>query len=135
MAFGDGGRGRCPCGTGAALTECCGPLLDGAAQAATAEQLMRSRYCAFALGRVDHLVRSWHPATRPADLQLDPRTRWTGLRILRVREGGPDDDTGVVAFAASHSGPDGDGVLEETSLFSRRGRRRWWVYERALTDG
>lgn len=125
---------QCPCGTGRPFARCCEPLLDGTAQADTAEALMRSRYTAFALNRVDHLTRSWHPATRPAQPAADPQIRWTGLRVLQVRDGGPDDDTGVVRFEASHTGPGGDGVLCETSLFTRRGRLRRWVYERALPD-
>src|SRR6188474_3543469 len=57
----------CPCGSGAAYRACCGPVHDGS-PAATAEQLMRSRYTAFALGIEDHVFRTWHPRTRPDDL-------------------------------------------------------------------
>ena len=32
---------------------------------------MRSRYTAYVVGDVDHLVRSRHPRTRPAELALD----------------------------------------------------------------
>ncbi|HEX8865525.1 MAG TPA: SEC-C metal-binding domain-containing protein, partial [Lentzea sp.] len=38
----------CPCGTGQSYVDCCGALHSGARTAATAEQLMRSRYSAFA---------------------------------------------------------------------------------------
>ena len=58
---------RCPCGTGLPLDECCGPLHDGTTTAATAEQLMRSRYSAFAVGDPAYLLATWHPTTRPAD--------------------------------------------------------------------
>ncbi len=51
---------------------------------------MRSRYSAFAVGDVDHLRRTWHPTTRPADLDLDPAVRWTRLDVLDVRGGGRD---------------------------------------------
>jgi SEC-C motif-containing protein len=87
---------------------------------------MRSRYTAFATGNADHLLRTWHPRTRPAELHLDPAQRWTGLRILFVSEGGAADDEGVVEFEASWSCGSERGALRERSRFSRRGGR--WVY-------
>lgn len=87
---------------------------------------MRSRYTAFTKGNVDHLVRSWHPRTRPKNLTVEP-TNWTGLRIVSTTDGGPQDDHGVVEFIASWREPDG-GVasMHEVSRFARRGGR--WVY-------
>ena len=67
---------RCPCGTGLPYDECCGPLHAGATPAATAEQLMRSRYSAFAVGDAAYLLATWHPSTRPPALELDPGVRW-----------------------------------------------------------
>ncbi len=116
----------CPCGTGAPLAGCCGPLLDNREQAGTAEQLMRSRYTAFALRHDDHLFRTWHPRTRPEDVHSDPGLRWTRLEVLDTRDGEPGDETGVVEFRAHHDGNDGPGVLHERSRFARRAGR--WVY-------
>jgi len=82
---------------------------------------MRSRYSAFVVGDADHLFRSWHPRTRPDEISVDG-TRWTGLRILDVVAGGPEDSDGVVEFLASHR----DGTLHERSAFTRRRGR--WVY-------
>ncbi len=120
----------CPCGSGLAYAACCGPLHTREREAATAEQLMRSRYAAYALGEVDHVFRTWHPRTRPADVTHDPTTAWIGLAVLDTHAGGPDDDTGVVEFRASYDGPDGPGVLHETSRFERRRGR--WVYVEAV---
>ena len=115
----------CPCGSGTAYAACCGPLHDGA-PAATAEALMRSRYAAYALGRTDHVFRTWHPRTRPDDLTLDPAVTWTGLEVLATEAGRPDDDRGVVEFRAHLRTAAGPQVLHETSRFERRGGR--WVY-------
>ena len=41
---------RCPCLSGSAYQDCCGPYHSGSADAPTAERLMRSRYSAFVLG-------------------------------------------------------------------------------------
>ena len=120
------GRTACPCGTGAALAECCGPHLARTAQPPTAEALMRSRYTAFAVGDAEHLWRTWHPRTRPDHVDLDPTTAWLGLEVTDVVAGGPDDDTGEVAFTARYTGPVGDGAVVERSRFTRRAGR--WLY-------
>ena len=49
----------CPCG-GVVYRSCCGPLHRGDQRAETAEQLMRSRYSAFARGEIDYLLAT-HP--------------------------------------------------------------------------
>ena len=59
----------CPCGLGNSYETCCGPI-HGGARAATALQVMRARYSAFAVGREDYLLASWHPDTRPAEVDL-----------------------------------------------------------------
>ncbi len=115
----------CPCGSGSPYGACCGPLHDGA-PAATAEALMRSRYSAFATGRVGYLYATWHPRTRPDDVSADPAMTWTGLRVLSTEAGSADDEEGTVEFAASWTGPTGSGVLHELSRFERRRGR--WVY-------
>jgi SEC-C motif-containing protein len=112
----------CPCGSGLAYDECCGPIVRNERWADTAEELMRSRYTAYVLDDVDHVFRTWHPATRPDDLAELPRVEWLGLEVLEVVDGGPDDDYGVVEFRASHTG----GTMHERSRFARRAGR--WVY-------
>ncbi len=66
---------RCPCGTGLTYGECCEPFLSAAAQAPTAERMMRSRYTAYVLWHPGYLLATWHSATRPALLVLDPDLR------------------------------------------------------------
>ena len=117
--------GPCPCGSGTAYAECCRPLHEGR-PAATAEQLMRSRYTAYVLGDLDHVFRTWHPRTRPADLQPSPGLTWQGLEVLRVVAGGPEESAGTVEFRARFDDPGGAGVLHESSRFERRAGR--WVY-------
>lgn len=51
----------CLCGSGKVYKECCEPFHRGKRWAGTAEQLMRSRYCAYALGKVGYIVRTTHP--------------------------------------------------------------------------
>ena len=127
------GAGPCPCGgvpQGASYADCCSPVVSGEVAAPTAERLMRSRYTAYAVHAGDHLFRSWHPRTRPEDVEPDERVRWVGLDVLDVVEGGPDDTDGVVEFRAhwvsDDDGPTRRGEVHERSRFTRRAGR--WVY-------
>jgi len=87
---------------------------------------MRSRFTAFARGDLAHLERSWHPSTRPADLDLDTDTVWRRLQIVDTVAGGPEHAEGVVEFRASYRAPAGAGVLHERSRFTRL--EELWVY-------
>ena len=127
--------GSCPCG-GGLYRDCCAPLHRGMQRARTAEQLMRSRYSAFVRAELDYLLAT-HPepgqedSVRRAVLQRSCRqTRWMGLTVAAVRDGGEDDLQGTVAFEARFRG----GVLRETSLFQRRDGSPTgdWLYIRAL---
>lgn len=119
-------REECPCGSGTAYDACCGRFHRGAADAPTAEQLMRSRYAAFARGEAGYLFRTWHPRTRPADVVLEPGVAWERLEVLDVVAGGAEDEVGEVAFAAHWRGGGRSGVQRERSRFERRAGR--WVY-------
>ncbi|WP_264042879.1 YchJ family protein [Mycolicibacterium hodleri] len=112
----------CPCGSGTVYEACCQPLHHGERQAATAEELMRSRYAAYATGEADYLFRTWHPRTRPATVTVDADLVWKGLRITDVVAGGRDDHVGEVEFIAAYD----DASMHERSRFERRGGR--WVY-------
>ena len=146
------GSGRCPCGGGSrrlSTAACCGPLLRGERLAATADQLMRSRYSAFALGDVDHLLRTQahdrfphqpEPERRRALEETCRRVRWLRLEILATEAGGPLDLEGTVTFAAHYQQSDGRrgldrrGVMRECSRFGREGGRLEgaWLYLEAL---
>src|SRR6187549_2370232 len=101
-------RPTCPCGRGSSYDECCGRLHRGAAAAVTAEELMRSRYAAYAVGDLDYVFRTWHPRTRPDDLSPDLGLTWTGLRIV-----GSGDDW--VEFVATFEQGGRSGEMHERS--------------------
>ena len=123
----------CPCGLGQPYGECCGPAHRGHASA-TAEGLMRSRYAAFVLDDAAYVLRSWHPDTRPADVEPDPNLRWTGLEVLSTSRGGLFDAEGVVEFRAHYRDAGRPGEMHEHSRFVRHDGQ--WVYwGPILTDG
>lgn len=117
---------RCPCGSGETYGNCCAPLHRGEHTAATAEQLMRSRFSAFAVGDTAYLLETWHPGTRPPSLRLDPELRWTRLDVLAASAGSPFHKTGTVEFRAHYRQDGRRGSMHEHSTFTREGGR--WVY-------
>lgn len=121
----------CPCGSGFALADCCGPYLAGTATPPTAEALMRSRYTAHVRGAVDYLIQTWHPRERAAGLREDllamgGRIRWLGLEVLSTHQGQEGDKLGKVTFKASYLEDGKRASHQERSRFARHQGR--WVY-------
>jgi SEC-C motif-containing protein len=123
----------CPCGSGEPLGRCCLALHRGERQAVTAEQLMRSRYSAYAVGDLDYVWQTWHPRTRPAALTPDSGLTWTGLQILDTVDGLSGDPAGEVEFRASFREGRRSGTLHERSRFAVRARR-WFYVDGELFD-
>jgi SEC-C motif-containing protein len=123
----------CPCGSGEPCGRCCLALHRGERQAATAEQLMRSRYSAYAVGDLDYIWQTWHPRTRPDALTPDGGLIWAGLEILDTVDGGPEDQTGEVEFRAHYRDERRSGTLHERSRFAVRARR-WFYVDGELFD-
>ncbi len=95
-------------------------------RARTAEQLMRSRYSAYARGDRDYLLRTWNPRTRPTPGDIDVAITWTGLTVTDTIAGGPKDDEGTVTFRATFVQEGEVGQMVERSRFVRRAGR--WTY-------
>lgn len=113
----------CPCGSGNTYSACCEPLHRGDYPAATAEALMRSRYCAYVLKLGDYLRATWHASTRPTELDTSrDDAPWQRLQIIDTVAGSETDDDGVVEFTAHFTG----GQLHERSRFVKEEGR--WFY-------
>ena len=93
---------------------------------------MCSRFSAFAVGDADYLQRTWHPATRPRAIDLDPELNWYRLDVLASR-GGPFDDGGMVEFIAYYRSPAGRGQVHERSRFEKVDGH--WLYLHGLQLG
>lgn len=116
----DAGAAVCPCGSMAAYRQCCGRWHHGAQRlgAATAEELMRSRYSAFVLDERQYLLDTWHPDTRPAHLEPEPAgLKWLGLQIKRHEQQG--ETRAVVEFVARSRLQGRAHRLHEVSRFER----------------
>jgi SEC-C motif-containing protein len=92
---------------------------------------MRSRYSAFAVGDAAYLLRTWHPSTRPATLELERGTRWTRLEVLGTTGGGLLHQEGTVEFRAHYVEAGRAYELHENSRFRRENGQ--WTYLDAVT--
>ncbi|MCK9606837.1 MAG: YchJ family protein [Methylomonas sp.] len=117
----------CLCGSGQSYADCCGLFHDTTRLPASAEALMRSRFSAYALKKVDYLLSSWSESTRPADIDFSKETaQWQSLQIIARKKGGPMDAKGVVEFKAFYCQ---DGIacfMHEISRFVKTDQR--WQY-------
>jgi SEC-C motif-containing protein len=116
----------CPCGIDIAYAGCCARFHHGSLQAATPEELMRSRYSAYVAGDANYIFRTWHPRTRPEDVELDQLLRWVGLEIIDVDGAEVEFVAHFEALTASGWEPD---ELHERSLFEQRAGRWFYVSE------
>jgi SEC-C motif-containing protein len=117
----------CPCGSGSPFSACCEPYLEGEDLPQRAEQLMRSRYCAFVMGNSAYLLQTWHESTRSEKLQLEQGVNWFGLQVVETQAGEADDDEGWVEFIAKFKGHDRLQYLHERSHFLREDGRWYYV--------
>ncbi|CAN7637521.1 YchJ family metal-binding protein [Pseudoduganella sp. LjRoot289] len=112
----------CPCG-GPSFAACCGPYIEGAALAPTAETLMRSRYSAYCLGKEAYLQATWHASTRPKEpiISSNEKLQWLGLEVksaLRLRQRKADNEDFVEFVARFRLNGRGQ-RLHEVSRFLR----------------
>ena len=96
----------CPCGTNINYDNCCARFHRGDARTETAEQLMRSRYSAWALGLIDYIIATtWpkqqHHLQRKTLKAWADATEWRQLEIIDIDKGQVDNTTGEVEFRAT----------------------------------
>lgn len=124
----------CDCGSGFEENNCCVEIMQGLRTAQTAEQLMRSRYCAFVTFNRDYLLKSWYPSTRPDSLSFDDQQQWIGLKITHIEKGSESDDKGIVQFVARYKLNGKAHRLQERSRFVREGGHWFYVDGDHLED-
>jgi SEC-C motif domain protein len=124
----------CRCGSGDPYDDCCGPLHRQERSASTAVALMRSRFCAFAMGDTGYLLSTWDCRNRPASLDLDEGTTWRRLQIVDTEAGTERDTTGVVQFRAQYQRDGGRHILHERSRFVRDEQGAWVYLDGVFVD-
>jgi SEC-C motif-containing protein len=115
---------KCPCSSGKSFGECCAPVLDGTRRAATAVELMRARYSAYAVCNIDFLYKSSGPEVqaefdKKTSLEWANSATWEGLEIRETENGGENDIDGFVTFTAHYSTEQQTCEHKERSYFKR----------------
>ncbi|EFO32705.1 conserved hypothetical protein [Roseibium sp. TrichSKD4] len=127
----------CPCKSGLPFGACCEPFLTGSAMPQTAEQLMRSRYSAFAKGKISYLKETLWPKFQPEfDFATTAKwaadNHWTGLSVMKCERGEPTDRDGTVLFEAKYLAGGALKTHRELSHFRKKSGR--WYYVEALPE-
>ena len=118
---------NCICGSGKAFIGCCEPLLSEKMLAKSPEQLMRSRFSAYALGGYgDYLLKTWFaPMAKglTAKELSEQGLQWMSLEVLGS---GVTDKQGWVEFKATYREERKTHMLHEKSVFALSDDR--WLY-------
>ncbi|MEZ0390576.1 MAG: YchJ family protein [Pseudobdellovibrionaceae bacterium] len=114
---------KCPCGSLKNQAECCDPLITGEKAAESPEELMRSRYTAFAINKMDYIFETTDPQARmdfdhKANEEWASSSKFLKLEILRASQEG---NKGMVEFKATYQTGDQDPkVHHEISKFRKQ---------------
>lgn len=122
----------CPCGSNKNETECCLPIIKGSRKAASAEELMRSRYTAYTLNDISYLKRtlapeSQHDFDEASTLEWAKSSKWKGLEILSTSLDKNDDKKAYVVFKAQYEIKGQNFVHHENSTF-RFDKNLGWLF-------
>ncbi|GFR53152.1 hypothetical protein Agub_g15872 [Astrephomene gubernaculifera] len=124
----------CPCDSGKAYKNCCGPVHRGERIALTPEDTLRARFAAFCKGEADYIISTTHPDFHVNHYQISTpggaeerlrqdaatacnRFAYTGLRVLASEPGDSELD-GYVSFeylSRSRSAPGAPLTAQEAS--------------------
>jgi SEC-C motif-containing protein len=121
---------NCECGSGKPADACCGPCISGAMPAMTAEALMRSRYTAYVRCDSAYLLKTWHPSTRPLQLELESGEilEWRGLEIVK-------SSRNKVEFIARYHADGINQVAHEVSRFVYEQEQWFYLSGKHLASG
>jgi len=116
---------KCLCGSGLYYSDCCQPYHLKTVFPETAEQLMRSRYVAYALNMEAYLLNTWADVSRPAHIDVENGLSWQSLKILKTKKGLKKDSKGWVKFTAVYQVGFEQNEMTENSKFIRNNALHW----------
>jgi SEC-C motif-containing protein len=128
---------RCCCGSQKTFAACCGRFLSGKQHAKTPEQLMRSRYSAYALGGYgEYLLATWFPATAGGLTAVELSQRnldWCALDVLGKSQQGDNGEVEFKAYFRALGDDNGEPqCMHEYSTFKRNSGRWYYVGGRVI---
>jgi len=125
---------NCYCCSGKEFAECCQPFLDGTAKPQTAEELMRSRFSAYATAQIEYLLRSTHPSTRnfykAEEIENWAKSNaWEKLEINTKTAGEAKDKIGTIEFKAYFTDADGKPQIHHEHSNFRKELGKWFFVD------
>lgn len=125
---------NCYCCSDKEFEDCCQPFISETAKPATAEELMRSRYSAYAVCAGKYLLRSTHPSTRKFhDLKsIEDWAKsnfWQKLEIVSKSAGEAKDKTGIIEFRAYFLDENGEPQIHHERSNFRRELGKWFFVD------
>jgi SEC-C motif domain protein len=126
---------ECYCGSEKDFDVCCKPLIDGLRLPSSAEELMRSRYSAFAVRDFNYLQATHDPETLP-QFDLDSNRLWANkvhFLKLAVLESKESSEAASVEFKAYFRDEDQVHCHHELSQFRKIGPK--WYYSQGSYPG
>lgn len=125
---------NCYCCSGKEFADCCQPFIEGKAKPQTAEELMRSRFSAYAVCAVEYLLRSTHPSTRrfykAEDLENWAKSNvWQRLEIISKTAGEAKDKKGTVEFKAYFTDANGNPQIHHELSNFQKELGRWFFVD------
>lgn len=121
----------CPCGSSKLFSDCCGPYISGQKLPDTAEQLMRSRYSAYAKGELAYIEATMRDkALAQFDVE-DAKAwlaslRWESLQVGKSTRHPENPNVAYVSFVATYKSQGKRYQIRELSEFLKDGDR--WFY-------
>lgn len=119
----------CPCDSDKSYSECCEPYISGNKIPETPEELMRSRYTAYAQANTDYIGQTMKgPAAVGFDAehakQWSKQIQWQSLKVIRSDY---KDKEGMVEFIATYLVNGNKDFIYEISAFYREDNRWYYV--------
>lgn len=114
---------KCPCNPQKDYKSCCEPFISGQKTPATPEELMRSRYSAFALKQMKYVEDTTDPQTK-VGFDMKANEEWAQaaqFQNLEVLQSSQDGNKGMVEFKATFQiGDQEPQVHHEVSKFRKQ---------------
>jgi SEC-C motif-containing protein len=125
---------NCPCGSGLKFENCCSRFIEGQHLPETAEELMRARYTAYTMSKIDFIkktlaVESQKEFDSVATQKWADESEWKGLKILSTEKGSKNDKKGTVEFIATFVQEGETLEHHETAQFKKNDKGVWFFVD------
>lgn len=108
---------RCYCCSQISFIECCEPIITGAREADSPEQLMRSRFSAYCISDYQYIIATYSKAQRQTLSEQDIQSSAVGIKWFALNVNAANSALNTVEFSAYYFEGNNTGILHETSQF------------------